>query len=168
MLRMNSDPVVALLAEQSLRRLLQMDTEIQEQTKTLQVRRELIRDAINEKHRQQGTDAAKATRVVPPRTPRQNTPREAFREVLRTRPDHEWRPTEVLDGLEKLGSETNAAAVRTMLRRMGTENEVIRTDRGWKLASRNGSHAEPSSGPTENETSEPLFPAARSQEAANE
>jgi hypothetical protein len=73
--------------------------------------------------------------------------RAIFREILSTRPDHPWMPSEVRTALAMQGIESSSSAIRVMLRRMAEDEEVERgaDGSGWKLASSNGAHRQGSS-----------------------
>lgn len=161
---MSLDPVVALLAKQSVTRLREMESEIRHQIDSLRFQHDLVHRALQGKAQPSVVEPVRPSRseAQPQRGKRAN-----FREVLNTRPEHEWLPAEVRAELIERGVEVSSAAVRVMLRRMGENHEVVRTERGWKLSSRNGSE-ELFSGGTENGARDPLFTGARPQEAANE
>lgn len=144
--------------------------EIEQHIESLRVQRDLIEVALRDKAPTMPNGGASdpAASARKSQSPRPQGRRGTVREILHTRPDHEWLPAEVRTELLQRGAEATSAAVRVMLRRMGEDGEIVRMEHGWKLASQNGSEGEPNSGPSENGTRDPLFTDTRPQEAVNE
>lgn len=139
---MTQDPVVALLTRQSASRLREMSAEIHGQLESLRFQYELVNRALAEKRR--FTESARTGDVPPNSTQARHTKRAIFHEILSSKPDYPWTPSEILASLEAREIESNGAAVRVMLRRMAKDGEVERGPGGygWMLASANGSRQE--------------------------
>jgi hypothetical protein len=157
-----SSALVKLLAKQPTARLHAMQAEGREQIEGLRYQDELITLALAEKAQvtAKGHPAQEAPKTKPEASPperngsaplRRLDPgargerREVFREILSEQSASPKTVAEILAGVEARQIETNAAAVRAMLRRMARDGEIVRFDhKRWKLASVNGSHAEES------------------------
>jgi hypothetical protein len=125
------DPVITLLAKQSAASLKTMQDEVRQQIESLRFQYELLSRAIKAKR----TDDVAAGGTSVPRGAR----RAIFREILGTRPDHPWLPSEVRTALAMRGIESTSAAIRVMLRRMVEDGEVERGEdgTGWKIVASN-------------------------------
>jgi Fe2+ or Zn2+ uptake regulation protein len=78
-------------------------------------------------------------------------------------------PAAVVATLREQGFEPKRGAVHTTLARLVKSGSVTKLGEGvYEIASRNGSSWESHAGTSENGSGEPLFPATRSQEGANE
>lgn len=128
---MSPDPVLELLAKQSATSLRAMQDEIRLQIESLRVQYELLTRAV----------AAKQPSATGAQVPR-GAKRAIFREILSTRPDHPWMPSEVRTALAMQGIESSSSAIRVMLRRMAEDEEVERGAQGvgWKLTSSESPH----------------------------
>ena len=138
---MSTDPVVALLAKQSKSRLRQMQREIEDQLDGLKIQGELVARALAEK----GEPARNGSGSKPGTGGSGNNKREMFLDIIGSRPDHLWRPADMRAALKERGVESESAAIRVMLRRMGEAGLIERGpgNEGWRLASKNGSVQEP-------------------------
>lgn len=139
---MAANPVIELLAKQSVARLRDMEKDIGAQIEDLTVQRVWVQRALAEKGASP-INAAEAPTAVStnggrPKRKRSNK-RQAITQVLLTDPGRVWLPSEVRDALLAQGVDSTAAAVRVTLRRMGDDGELERpTDGyGWKLADPN-------------------------------
>jgi hypothetical protein len=128
------DPVIALLAKQSAASLKTMQDEVRQQIESLRFQYELLGRAIEAKQTTAADGVATGGKSVP-----RGARRGIFREVLGTRPDHPWLPSEVRTALAMQGIESTSAAIRVMLRRMVEDGEVERGEDGggWKLVAPN-------------------------------
>lgn len=150
-------PVVELLAKQSVARLHAMQQDIRAQIQDLQLQAHWIERALAEKGEVAPTPAAavqaptafSVTRTSSPRRskPKRGGTSEAIRRVLEGEPGRLWQPAEVAERVHALGIGSSSPAIRVALRRMGDEGFLTRgpDGTGWKLASANGSYtSEPS------------------------
>jgi hypothetical protein len=170
-----SSALVKLLAEQPTGRLHTLQTEGREEMENflervegLRYQDELITLALAEQQRVKPAQKAPKTETAAElshqgqngTTPSQRLDpgargerREVFREILSEQSASPKTVAEILAAVEAREIETNAAAVRAMLRRMARDGQIVRFDhKRWKLASANGSHRE---SPTEATSSGP-------------
>jgi hypothetical protein len=170
---MSENPVVALLATQSTKRLREMDNAIAEQLADLNAQRVWVRRALSSKgasldaEPEAGTPSAHNGNGKRPGRKR-GSKREAIVELMRTDPRRVWLPSEVRASLEQQGIDVTVEAVRVTLRRMGDDNELVRPEdgNGWMLAPDPLS----SEGPGDIDLSEkaPFFRAGRSLRAGSD
>lgn len=139
------DPVVELLAKQSVARLREMDAQIEAQIADLSVQGTWVKRALAEKG-QEVPPATTTNGVEPERVKRRRgSKRDAIIELMQTDPGRVWLPSQVRAGLLERNIDSTVEAIRVALRRMGDDHELERGDdgNGWKLASTNGAVQQP-------------------------
>lgn len=150
---MAPNPVIQILAKQAAAKLEAMQKDIEAQIADLRTQARWIDRALVEKGVHPPStpqNAAPQPKPAPAPAPkRRGTKRTGTAELIRTvvkeRPEHVWKPAEIIRTAQERGATSSAQAIRVALRRMYTVDGFLERGpdgTGWRLASSNGSKQE--------------------------
>jgi hypothetical protein len=154
--------VVSLLAERPEDELRAIHEKARAEVARLQVEIDQIEQALAKQAQQQARRSPRPSR----RKTASGGTRERVLEAVRGA-DDTISAAQIIAALRESGSSVTSGAIRNMVRRLVDDGEIVRIREGaYKLTSRNGSDAEPTSGPTENGAHVPLSTVAVAPEGA--
>lgn len=147
------NPVIQILAKQAAAKLEAMQKDIEAQIADLRTQARWIDRALIEKGvhppstSQNGPTQPKPTPASA--TKRRGTKRtgtaDLIRAVVKERPEHVWKPAEIIHIVKERGATSTPQAIRVALRRMHNVDGFLEhgpDGTGWRLASSNGSKQE--------------------------
>jgi len=152
--RVLQNPVIDVLAKQSAAKLEAMQKDIEAQITDLRtqarwVDRALVEKGIHPAHDEENLEPSAPATPAPAKIKRRGQKKtgtaDAIRAVISERPEHVWKPAEVIKAVKARGVPSSDQAIRVALRRMHKVEHFLERGpdgTGWRLASSNGSRQE--------------------------